>query len=44
MKNQYEIKNLRPDSQYNIMLSAATESGFGNSTNLTIYTLSSSNL
>ncbi|VVC45169.1 Fibronectin type III,Protein-tyrosine phosphatase-like,PTP type protein phosphatase,Tyrosine [Cinara cedri] len=41
MTNQYEIKNLRPDSQYYIELSAATESGFGNSTNITINTLSS---
>lgn len=40
----YEIKNLRPDSCYFIELSAATESGFGNSTNITVYTLSSSNL
>lgn len=37
----YEIINLRPDSWYFIELSAATESGFGNSTNITIHTLPS---
>lgn len=40
---EYTIRNLRPASIYSIELSASTESGFGNSTNITIHTLSSSN-
>ncbi|XP_025205820.1 tyrosine-protein phosphatase 10D isoform X2 [Melanaphis sacchari] len=38
---QHQIENLIPASCYIIELSAATESGFGNSTNITIHTLSS---
>lgn len=40
---QNQIGNLTPASCYFIELSAASESGFGNSTNITIHTLSSSN-
>jgi len=40
----YKIANLMPASCYYVELSAATESGFGNSTNITIHTLSSSNV
>lgn len=40
---QYQIINLRPASYYVIGLSASTESGFGNATNITVHTLSSSN-
>jgi len=41
---QYKIANLMPASCYLLELSAATESGLGNSTNITIHTLSSSNV
>jgi len=41
---QYQIANLMPASCYLIELSASTESGYGNSTNITIHTLSSSNV
>ncbi|XP_001944639.2 phosphatidylinositol phosphatase PTPRQ isoform X1 [Acyrthosiphon pisum] len=38
---QYQIANLMPASCYLVELSAATESGLGNSTNITMHTLSS---
>ncbi|KAL4108189.1 hypothetical protein QTP88_018430 [Uroleucon formosanum] len=38
---QYQIANLMPASCYLIELSASTESGYGNWTNITIHTLSS---
>lgn len=41
--NEHEIRNLMPASCYTVGLSASTESGFGNSTNITIYTLPSGN-
>lgn len=40
---QHQIVNLRPASHYVVQLSASTESGFGNATDVTIRTLSSSN-
>ncbi|XP_022183704.1 phosphatidylinositol phosphatase PTPRQ isoform X1 [Myzus persicae] len=38
---QYQVVNLMPASCYLVELNAATESGLGNSTNITIHTLSS---
>lgn len=39
---RHEIANLRPAGSYVVESSASTESGFGNATNVTLRTLSSS--